>query len=57
MPWQLCSASVKPAGIIQVFLEKSTTMPLKSQIKNELADQDQEKKAKKFQGSYKKNTV
>ena len=27
MPWQLCSASVKPAGIIQVFLEKSTTIP------------------------------
>ena len=23
MPWQMCSASVKPAGIIQVFLEKS----------------------------------
>ena len=27
MPWQLCSASVKPAGIIQVFLEKSKTIP------------------------------
>ena len=27
MPWQLCSASVKPASIIQVFLEKCTTIP------------------------------
>ena len=27
MPWQLCSASVKPAGIIQVFLAKSKTIP------------------------------
>ena len=27
MPWQLCLASVKPAGIIQVFLEKSKTIP------------------------------
>ena len=30
MPWQLCSASVKPAGIIQVFLEKSKTIPKNS---------------------------
>ena len=27
MPWQLCSASVKPAGTIQVFLENSKTTP------------------------------
>ena len=27
MPWQLCLASVKPASIIQVFLEKCTTIP------------------------------
>ena len=27
MPWKLCSTSVKPAGIIQVFLEKSKTIP------------------------------
>ena len=27
MPWHLCLASVKPAGIIQVFLEKSKTIP------------------------------
>ena len=27
MLWQLCLASVKPAGIIQVFLEKSKTIP------------------------------
>ena len=30
MPWQLCSASVKPAGIIQVFFEKSKTIPKNS---------------------------
>ena len=27
MPWQLCLASVNPAGIIQAFLEKSKTIP------------------------------
>ena len=27
MPWQLCSASVKPAGTIQVFLENSKKTP------------------------------